>query len=147
MSVVFFYNQCFLSGHLLSWWSNSLNRILLRKFVKVSETVHKFGVEFCMFLKETSYAHQGCIYLIKNIVKQKYCKILSQFQITIFCIYFKWIFSIITPSFSVTRSFRNILICWYAAQETILSVIDVENNCFLEQKFQKNNSYLKSIYF
>ncbi len=35
-----------------------------------------------MFVKEVSYAHQGCIYLIKNKVKQQYCEILLQFKKT-----------------------------------------------------------------
>ncbi len=33
-------------------------------------TIQKFGVrEYLMFWKDVSYAHQGCIYLIKNTVK------------------------------------------------------------------------------
>ncbi len=34
-------------------------------------TIQKFGVGkiILMFLKEVSYAYQGCIYLIKNTVK------------------------------------------------------------------------------
>jgi len=31
-----------------------------------------------MLLREASYVHQGCIYLIKNTVKQKYGEILLQ---------------------------------------------------------------------
>ncbi len=36
-----------------------------------------------MFLKEVSYAPKGCIYLIKNIVKEKYSEIFI-FIITVF---------------------------------------------------------------
>ncbi len=33
-------------------------------------TIQKFGVrDDLMFCKDVSYAHQGCIYLIKNTVK------------------------------------------------------------------------------
>ncbi len=32
------------------------------------------------FFKDVSYAHQGCIYFIKNIVKHLYCEILLQFK-------------------------------------------------------------------
>ncbi len=39
------------------------------------------------------------------------------------------IFSIITPVFSVTWSSEIILICWFAAQETFLIIINVENSC------------------
>ncbi len=39
------------------------------------------------------------------------------------------IFSIITPVFSVTWSSEIILIYWFAAQETILIIINVENRC------------------
>ncbi len=37
------------------------------------------------------------------------------------------IFSIITPVFSVTWSSEIIIICWFAAQETFLIIINVEN--------------------
>jgi len=36
---------------------------------------------------------------------------------------------IITAVFSVTWSFRNHSICWFAAQETFLIIINVENSC------------------
>ncbi len=39
------------------------------------------------------------------------------------------IFSIITPVFSVTWSSEIILICWFAAQETFLIIINVEDSC------------------
>ncbi len=38
-----------------------------------------------------------------------------------------WIFSIITPVFSDPS--KTILICWFAAQESFLIIINVENNC------------------
>ncbi len=38
-------------------------------------------------------------------------------------------YSIITPVFSVTWSSEIILICWFAAQETFLIIINVENSC------------------
>ncbi len=40
-----------------------------------------------------------------------------------------WIFSIITPVFSVTWSSEIILICWFTAQETFLIISNVENSC------------------
>ncbi len=39
------------------------------------------------------------------------------------------IFSIITPVFSVTWCSEIILIWWFAAQETFLIIINVENSC------------------
>ncbi len=39
------------------------------------------------------------------------------------------IFSIITAVFSVTWSSEITLICWFAAQETFLIIINVENSC------------------
>ncbi len=42
------------------------------------------------------------------------------------------IFSIITPVFSVTWSSEIIIICWFAAQETFLIIISVENSCAAE---------------
>ncbi len=75
---------------------------------------------FFYVLNEVSYAHEGCIYLIKNTEKKKNCEILLQFKITGFyfnilwkIIYFcdqSWIFSINTPVFSVMilqKSFYN----------------------------------------
>ncbi len=40
-----------------------------------------------------------------------------------------WIFIIITPVFSVTWSSEIILIYWFAAKETFLIIIKVENSC------------------
>ncbi len=67
-----------------------------------------------MFLKDVFNAHKGCIYLIKNAAKRVILwNIIKSFSIWI---YFKiefipvmqsWIFSIITPVFSVTWSFRK----------------------------------------
>ncbi len=43
------------------------------------------SLDLMMFLKEVSYAHQGCIYVIKNTVKTVKCyEILLQFKITVF---------------------------------------------------------------
>ncbi len=70
------------------------------------------------------------------------------------------IFSIITPVFSVTWSSEIILICWFAAQERFLIIINVENSCaaqyfcgnrdtfyfsgfFDALKVQKNSIYMK----
>ncbi len=36
-----------------------------------------------------------------------------------------------------------ILICWFAAKETFLIIINVDNQFFNEQKVQKNSIYLK----
>ncbi len=73
-----------------------------------------------MFFKEGSYAHQ--VAFIWSRIKKKNCAIVFKCKIKIFCvnifsyifrIYFvyscgqSWIFSIITPVFSVTWSFRN----------------------------------------
>ncbi len=68
----------------------------------------------------------------------KNCEILLIFKIAVFyvnicsnVIYFcdqSCIFSIITAVFSVTWSSEIILICWFAAQETFLIIINVENS-------------------
>ncbi len=50
-----------------------------------------------------------------------------------------WIFSIITPVFSVTWSSEIIIIFWYAAQETFLININVEISC--AAKFKEKKSY------
>ncbi len=65
--------------------------------------------------KSLSTAHQGWIYLIKNIVKMWYCEILWSFKIYIFnCnIYLR----------------LNYSKCWSAAQETFIIILNVENSC------------------
>ncbi len=40
-----------------------------------------------------------------------------------------WIFSIITPVFSITWSSEIIIISWFGVQETFLIIINVENSC------------------
>ncbi len=52
------------------------------------------------------------------------------------------IFSIITPVFSVTWSSEIILIFWFAAQETFLIIINVENSCAAEYVCGKLWHYL-----
>ncbi len=47
--------------------------------INIYTFVHKFGV-----LLKCFHAHQGCIYLIKYIIKQFYCEIYLQFKLTIF---------------------------------------------------------------
>ncbi len=77
-----------------------------------------------------------------HLFDQKYCKNLKyffKFQTAVFyvnicydVIYFcdqSCIFSIITPVFSVTWSSEIIIIYWFAAQETFLIIINVENSC------------------
>ncbi len=96
--------------------------------------------DFLMFLKEASSAHQSCIYLIKNTVKivKYYYNSKQMFSMWIHVIYFcdqSCIFSIITPVFSVTWSSEIILICWFAAQETFLIIINVEKNSCAAQYF------------
>ncbi len=77
-----------------------------------------------------------------HLFDQKYsknCEIILQFKITVFYVNIfqnviyscdqSWIFSIITPVFSVTWSSEIILICWFAAQETFLIMISVKLRC------------------
>ncbi len=87
---------------------------------------------FCLVLKAAFIS-----YLIKNMLKnilKYYCRLKQLFSmwISIKLIYFcdqSCIFSIITPVFSVTWSSEIIIICWFAAQETFLIIINVENSC------------------
>ncbi len=53
-----------------------------------------------------------------------------------------WIFSIITPVFSVTWSSEIILICWFAAQETFIIYINVKNCLIIlvETMIQENRT-------
>ncbi len=88
---------------------------LIGRFDLMYFTFQTFGV--CTFLKEVSWDHQGCMYLIKNTVKQKYCELLLKCKITVYldilkCNYFcdgkaEFSAAIITPAFSFTRFFRN----------------------------------------
>ncbi len=110
--------------------------LLLRKIpLMCATTIQKF----LLFLKKVSYGHQAYIYLIKNTIKT----VIMWNIITIWKRYFIFecilktsfipvmrscIFSIITPVFSVTWSSEIIIICWFAAQETFLININVENS-------------------
>ncbi len=83
----------------------------IKQIQKLHHVVHYClaSVRFFYVLKEVSYAHQGCIYLIKNTIETLILWILLPFKITDF--YFiscdiKLIFSIFSV-FSVTWSFRN----------------------------------------
>ncbi len=71
-----------------------------------------------------------------NIIRiQKDC-FLCEYLLNV--IYFcdqSWIFSIITPVFSVTWSSEIILICWFAAQETFLNIINDKTNIFVENRW------------
>ncbi len=44
----------------------------------------KIRVRFFYVFKDVAYAHQDCIYLIKNTEKNEFCEILLQFKITVF---------------------------------------------------------------
>ncbi len=80
----------------------------------------------CSFLKDISYAHQGCIYVIENTVKLFNCEILLQFKkIYIFNIFENIIFPVLVKlnfqqpllQSSVSHDPSEIiLICWFAAQ-------------------------------
>ncbi len=65
----------------------------------------------------------------KNTVKNSNIFYLNFIYIYIYSCNQICIFSIITPVFSVTWSSEIILICWFAAQETFLIIINVENSC------------------
>ncbi len=97
-------------------------------------------VRFFMFLKEVSHAHPGCIYLIKNTVKSLQFWIIITIQNSCFlfehilkCNLFLWCaaeFSASLLQSSVSHDPSEIiLICWFAAQGTLLIIINVENSC------------------
>ncbi len=101
----------------------------------LSTTIQKF----LLFLKKVSYGHQAYIYLIKNTIKT----VIMWNIITIWKRYFifecilktsfipviKAVFSASLLQSSVSHdSSEIILICWFAAQETFLININVENS-------------------
>ncbi len=55
------------------------------------------------------------------------------------------IFSIITPV-SVTWSFRNILICWFAAQEAFNIIINIKNSSYFCGIFYVIKKNKKNLY-
>jgi len=66
------------------------------------------SLDFSILLKEVSYAHRGCIYLIKKDSKTEklsYCYNLT-FKMSVISVMQSWIF-IVTSVFSVKWSFRN----------------------------------------
>ncbi len=150
----------------LELFSASLNEQITYNVYIITQ---KFAVDriFLCFWKKS---HQSGIYLIKKYSKNS--EILLQFKTAVFYVLFNFaisvmrscIFSIITAVFSVTWSSEIIIICWFAAQETFLIIINVENSraaqyfsgnhdtfyfsgFFDELKVQKNSIYLKEKYF
>ncbi len=57
-----------------------------------------------------------------------------------------WMFSIITPVFSVTWSSEIILICWFAAQETFLIIINVKNSCAASYFFIETDTFFQGYF-
>ncbi len=98
--------------------------------------VQTFGVGKIMFLKEVSYAHQSCIYLIIITIKKK--KINIYIYILFFYIYilkcnlllwYKAEFSASLLQSSVSHDPSEIiLICWLA-QKWFIIIVNVENSC------------------
>ncbi len=60
-----------------------------------------------MFLKEVSYAHQGCIDLIKNTLKWQYCGIVLQFRQTVLYFKIEFIHVMAKLKFQSVLSVRN----------------------------------------
>ncbi len=98
--------KCFVKTNDRKMWNSCVDHLLviLRFFVIVYSIyhVHPFSstIQNCTYFTYSKlpgkygkitilnvferYAHQGCIYLIKNTVKQYYCEILLQSKITVF---------------------------------------------------------------
>ncbi len=72
-----------------------------------------------------------------EILLQFICFLSIYCQMSFISVMRRWIFSIITPVFSVTCSSEIIIICWFAAQETFLNMINVKN-CFAVEYFCGN---------
>ncbi len=102
------------------WLSSSADLLKMLKCAWIVKNIHHLCMYtnvqnvgsvrlFSMFLKEISFAHQGCIYMIRNTVKQSYCEILLQFKRTVF--YFIYYFPVMAKVkctvFNVTWSLRN----------------------------------------
>ncbi len=89
------------------------------------------------FLKKSLLSYQGCIYLIKNTVKLWNISTISNncflCEHMLKCNLFLWCkaeFSASLLQFSVSHDPSEIiLICWFAAQETFLIIINFENSC------------------
>ncbi len=93
---------------------------------------------FLCFWKFLMLTKAACLLIwSKCSLKLSFCEILLQYKITVFyhniCLksnlvlwWQSWISSIIAPVFSVTWFFRSHYICWFAAQEPFLIIINVE---------------------
>ncbi len=91
-----------------------------------------------MSLKAFSFTYQGCVHLIKkysknsNIVKCYYnlnCCFLFEYVIYSCNVKLNFQHHYIITVFSVTWSSEIILICWFAAQQTFLIIINAEHSC------------------
>ncbi len=111
------------------------SRIISSKELVQCTTTFTFLWFLKMFLKVVSYAHQGCIYLIKNtVIIVKLWNIIIVLNICFLSYYilkcnlFLWCkaeFSVSLLQASVSHdSLEIILICWFAAQEAFLLIIN-----------------------
>ncbi len=130
---IFYYNLLYFVSVKCVIWEFFSERQHHMISIYIHNTLQKFGVsEIWRFWKKASYAHQGYIYLIKNTVKT----VLLWNIITLNSFLFECILkcnlvlcckagfsgSLLQSSASHDPS-EIILICWFAAQETLLSML------------------------
>ncbi len=123
-------NDCLNTSSLLPQTTGDASVSFTNKTIKIRET-------FCMFLK--AFNNQSWVYLIKSGVKT-----VILWNITILNNYFlfEYLFSNIMYSCNVKLNFQHhssslrvtwssdiSLIFWFAAQETLIIIINVENSC------------------
>ncbi len=83
---------------------------------------------FCsprLHLYDKKYSKNSEISLQLKILLQFICFLSIYCKMSFISVMRSCIFSIITPVFSVTWSSEIIIICWFAAQETFLNMINV----------------------
>ncbi len=104
------------------WLLLTLLQILLIELNNTKSRILFISLRSVRFFSKVFYSHQGCIYLVKYLVKTVILwKIITNLSncflfeyIVFYSVIQSWIFSIIIPVFSVTWSFRNsnMLICY-----------------------------------
>ncbi len=110
-------------------------------------STYNIGISKIVSCFWVSFAHQGCIYLIKNTVKMwqiitiKNGCFLCEYLFN--CNWLLWSKAEFSASLLQSSVWHDpseiIIICWFAAQETLLIIINVEKQHILMNRKVKNN--------
>ncbi len=126
-------------------WSTKIKLLKFKLYTLLFKSLA--SVRFFMFFKEVSYAHQGCIYLMKN----KNGEMLLKFKNTLKCNLFLWRkaeFSASLLQSSVSHDTSEIiLICWFIISvETVVLLHIFWDLWYFFQDFLINQKLKRTVF-